>query len=30
MMPFFVAVMAALALIVLVPGLSTWLPMALK
>ncbi|WP_183096923.1 TRAP transporter large permease subunit [Mesorhizobium sp. YM1C-6-2] len=30
MMPFFVAVLAALAVIVLVPALSTWLPMALK
>lgn len=30
MMPFFVAVLAALTVIVLVPALSTWLPMALK
>ncbi len=30
MTPFFVAVLAALALVVLVPGLSTWLPLALK
>lgn len=30
MMPFFVAALAALALVVLIPPLSTWLPMALK
>ena len=30
MMPFFIAALAALALVVLIPALSTWLPMALK
>jgi TRAP-type C4-dicarboxylate transport system permease large subunit len=30
MVPFFVATLAALVLVMLIPALSTWLPRALK